>query len=176
MFADTHIRTQVDQKFSFETIPSRTIDAQRKPYAIISKTDGHIYLFDASHTLVSRKSVLLGKDQSDEPFTVTNDEIINKTIPARTPRGLYEIEARGPKDKIGNYMQLYPKDGQIDYGDLNKNGDRKWTIGIHELYQNEYSKRNTAIQSGNVNDKFLSNGCLNMHDDYYAEVWDHLEI
>ena len=182
MFAGDSIRDNVKDNFPSQNVPNRKINPESN-YAIISKTDGHMYLFTRDHRLVSRKSVLLGKDKSDASFRVhdypvRNDagQTVNFNPPDRTPRGLYAIEDRGPKSKIWNYMQFFPKDGQIDYGDLNKNGDRKRTIGIHELYENEYTKRNAAIQSDNVNDKFLSNGCINMHNAYYAEVWDHLGI
>jgi len=101
MFAGDTIRKQVKEKFPFATTPSRNIDTKRKSYAIVSKTDGHMYLFDSDHRLVSRKSVLLGKDVSDVPFKVhdypvKNDagQIINFSPPKRTPRGLYAIEAR----------------------------------------------------------------------------------
>jgi hypothetical protein len=47
-------------------------------------------------------------------------------------------------------MQFFPKDNQIDYGPLNKNGDRKWTIGIHELYADNYAARDNAIKSFDV--------------------------
>lgn len=182
MFVSDGIRWQIKDTLPSQNIPSRKIQSQGN-YAIISKTDGHMYLFDADHRLVSRKSVLLGRDRSDASFRVhdypiKNDawQTVNFAPPKRTPRGLYSIEARWPKDKIGRYMQFFPKDNQIDYGPLNKNGDRKWTIGIHELYSNEYTKRDAAIRSSNVHDKFLSNGCINMHNNYYAEVWDHLHI
>lgn len=182
MFVSDSIRWQIKDTLPSQNIPSRKIQSQGN-YAIISKTDGHMYLFDADHRLVSRKSVLLGRDRSDASFRVhdypiKNDawQTVNFAPPKRTPRGLYSIEARWPKDKIGRYMQFFPKDSQIDYGPLNKNGDRKWTIGIHELYSNEYAKRDGAIRSSNVYDKFLSNGCINMHNNYYAEVWDHLGI
>lgn len=182
MFVSDGIRWQIKNQLPSQNIPSRRIQAQGN-YAIISKTDGHMYLFDADHRLVSRKSVLLGSDRSDTPFRVhdypvKNDsgQVVNFNPPNRTPRGLYSIEARWPKAKIGKYMQFFPKDNQIDYGPLNKNGDRKWTIGIHELYSDAYANRDAAIRSSNVADKFLSNGCINMHNDYYAEVRDHLGI
>ncbi len=182
MFASDSIRWGIKDRFPAQHIPLRRMQSSGN-YAIISKTDGHAYLFDADHKLLSRKSVLLGKDRSDDYFKVHDypvknnaGQTVNFSPPKRTPRGLYTIEARWSKTSIGRYMQFFPNDNQIDYGPLNKNGHRKWTIGIHELYSGAYAQRDAAIRSTNVNDKFLSNGCINMHNDHYAEMWDHLDV
>lgn len=39
--------------------PTKEISNNRKNYAIVSRTDGHVYLFDTQHALVSRKAALL---------------------------------------------------------------------------------------------------------------------
>lgn len=73
-------------------------------------------------------------------------------------------------------MQFFPKDNQIDYGPKNKYGQRKRTIGIHGIYTDQYTQRESAIKSNNINTKSMTNGCINAHDFFYGELRDHLDI
>jgi len=70
--------------------PGREIKNSGKNYAIVSKTDGHVYLFDSKHALVSRKAALMGRDKSNTPYDV-KDYTNTSQIPDRTPSGLYTI-------------------------------------------------------------------------------------
>lgn len=105
-----------------------------KSYAILSKTDGNIYLFDAEHNLVAKKSVLIGSEHSDAGFDTNNYKAQksngNYTVnpPDRTPSGLYEVGTKTFKTPIGNvsesiggkFMPLFSLDGKVKYGAQDK--------------------------------------------------------
>ncbi len=65
--------------------PNREIKNNGKNYAIVSRTDGHVYLFDNKHSLVSRKAALLGKDRTTTFYDVKNytntSQIPDATVP-----------------------------------------------------------------------------------------------
>lgn len=60
MFAYKSLESRYHAEFTSRVPkPSREIKNAGKNYAIVSKTDGHVYLFDNEHALVSRKAALL---------------------------------------------------------------------------------------------------------------------
>jgi len=71
-------------------------------------------------------------------------------------------------------MQLVPQDAQMRYA-TDKNGNYLWALGFHQIYKPEHSKRDSALRSANSYGKFITNGCINVHDDYFSELRDHLD-
>lgn len=157
--------------------PKIELKNKGKPYAIVSKTDAHVYMFDALHNLVARKAALLGKDtrksdRGNTPYDVGTFKDL-KQIPDSTPKGLYTIGNKGYVDgDIGHYMTLIPKDGQIKYTMTAGKLDR--SIGFHKIYAPEKETRNAAIRSDKVRDKFITNGCINIDTGTYVELYTHL--
>lgn len=159
--------------------PERQVPFNHKNYVILSKTDGHLYLFDKSHHLVSRKSALMGEDPRDDKVdafatgavTVQNGELYfdSKKLPKRTPAGLYSINNKTVEAGIGDYAILQPQSkliglpNRMPYILNTKTQSYLYTIGIHPLYDKVVKeKRAERIQSPIASEKFISNGCVNV--------------
>lgn len=156
--------------------PDKLIPYNHKNYAIVSKSDAHVYLFDKEHHLVSRKACLLGKDRSNEAFDI-KDYTSTKEIPARTPAGLYSMDISYDKENLGRYMQLTPQEGQITYRKFSKGpykGLLVRSIGFHEIYKPEKVTRDQILKNSDINSKFISNGCINIDTKSYSELYDHI--
>lgn len=100
------------------------------PYAIISKKECRLYLFDRLHRLIGKHELLLGADTGDEPNDAFVEEEKGKT--RTTPSGMYHIDTRKafPKDYAGpgDYLSLVPEEGQYDPKVLNKKTGGQYTL------------------------------------------------
>ena len=116
MFAYKSLESRYHDAFTSRVPqPSREIKNSGKNYAIVSKTDGHVYLFDNKHALVSRKAALMGRDRSNKFYDVKDYTDISQ-IPDNTPAGLYTIGSKNYVDEtIGYFMTLEPQDKQMIY-------------------------------------------------------------
>jgi hypothetical protein len=176
-FAYEDLATKYGEEFTDKVQkPDKIIPYNHKNYAIVSKSDAHVYLFDKEHHLVSRKACLLGKDRSNEAFDI-KDYTSTKEIPARTPAGLYSMDISYDKENLGRYMQLTPQEGQITYRKFSKGpykGLLVRSIGFHEVYKPEKVKRDQILKNSDINSKFISNGCINIDTKSYSELYDHI--
>lgn len=178
MFAYKGLASRYGEQFTSQVPkPSREIKNSGKNYAIVSKTDGHVYLFDSKHALVSRKAALMGRDKSNTPYDVINYKNTSE-IPDRTPAGLYTIGNTSFVDgNIGFFMTLEPKDGQITYRTHKSGPDAgKYarSIGFHKIYEPQKDVRNIALRSADPSARFMTNGCINIDTNSYGEIYDHL--
>ncbi len=178
MFAYKALSDRYREDFTSRvTKPGREIKNSGKNYAIVSKTDGHVYLFDSKHALVSRKAAIMGKDRSNTPYDVKNYTNTSE-IPDRTPAGLYTIGNNSYVDgNLGFFMTLEPKDGQITYRTHKSGPDAgKYAraIGFHKIYEPLKDTRNVALKSDDPSARFTTNGCINIDTYSYSELYDHL--
>lgn len=183
MFAYKGLSSRYGKEFTDRVSkPNRELKNGGKNYAIVSKTDGHVYLFDSKHALVSRKAALMGRDKSNASYDV-KDYTNTSQIPDRTPAGLYTIGSKSYVDgNIGFFMTLEPKDKQIVYRTHTSGpnaGKYARSIGFHKIYEpSDHPEvtvaRNTALKSETTGDNFMTNGCINIDKNSYGELYDHL--
>ncbi|HKL44544.1 MAG TPA: L,D-transpeptidase, partial [Candidatus Absconditabacterales bacterium] len=130
--------------------------------------DFNIYLFSKNHHLLSRQNILIGSEVGDHP----NNPMSGFRT---TPGGLYETGNKFEKsqnnemffDKYGtHYIVLIPLNGQYDMTE-------KYTMGIHGTYEKDPS-RDFKIKSENSKDRRTSNGCINLEDATFGEIYNHL--
>ncbi len=160
-----------DVKSAYMKFVNWELNNKWRAYSILSKTDFNIYLFSKNHYLISRQDVLVWKDVGDK----ISDP--NKWINT-TPGGLYEIGKKFEKNTENwenffvkywtHYILLVPLEWQYKMSD-------DFTLGIHGLYEKEESSRLKKIKSWNAADRRISNGCVNILDELFGEIFNHLE-
>ena len=140
-----------------------------KQYSILSKTDFNIYFFSNNHRLLSRQNTLIGSEVGDHQ---NNPMAGSRT----TPGGLYEVWNTFEKSDSGqdlfvkywtHYIVLTPMEWQYT--------KPKYSMGIHWTYE-EYPSRDQKIKSKNAKDRRESNGCINVEDASFGEVYNQLKL
>ncbi|HRU50347.1 MAG TPA: L,D-transpeptidase, partial [Candidatus Absconditabacterales bacterium] len=141
-----------------------------KQYSILSKTDFNIYFFSNNHRLLSRQNTLIGSEVGDHQ---NNPMAGSRT----TPGGLYEVGRAVDKTTSGqsffvkygtHYIILIPLNGQYTISE-------QYTMGIHGTYEKDPS-RDQKIKSKNAKDRRESNGCINVEDASFGEVYNQLKL
>ena len=141
-----------------------------KQYSILSKTDFNIYFFSNNHRLLSRQNTLIGSEVGDHQ---NNPMAGSRT----TPGGLYEVWRAVDKTTSGqsffvkygtHYIILIPLNWQYTISE-------QYTMGIHGTYEKDPS-RDQKIKSKNAKDRRESNGCINVEDASFGEVYNQLKL
>jgi hypothetical protein len=159
-----------DVKNAYEKFVNGEYNNKDKPYSILSKTDFNMYLFSANHILSSRQNTLIWMDVGDQK---NNPYSGSQT----TPGGMYEIWNKFDKSQSGenffqkywtHYIVLIPLQWQYTLSN-------KYTMWVHWTYEKDLS-RDTKIKSTDAKNRRVSNGCINIEDDSFGELFNHMQI
>ncbi|MCK9466726.1 MAG: L,D-transpeptidase family protein [Candidatus Absconditabacterales bacterium] len=159
-----------DVKATYMKFVNKELNNKGKQYSILSKTDFNIYLFSSNHRLLSRQNTLIGSEVGDHK---NNPMAGSRT----TPGGLYEVGRAFDKTSSGqsfftkygtHYIVLIPMEGQYTMSN-------QYTMGIHGTYERDPS-RDRKIKSNNARDRRDSNGCINVEDQKFGEMYNQLKV
>jgi len=136
-------------------------------YAIVSKTDCNLYLFNKFHKLISVHKVLLGSQIGDAPNDAFVEDASQKT--RTTPGWMYHIDNRKdfPADYAGpgEYVSLLPEEGQYHVRDRANPQDQEnpndYTLWIHTYYTKGKTDRLGAFDKPAGRGRRVSSGCIN---------------
>ena len=159
-----------DVKATYMKFVNKELNNKWKQYSILSKTDFNIYLFSSNHRLLSRQNTLIGSEVGDHK---NNPMAGSRT----TPGGLYEVWRAFDKTSSGqsfftkygtHYIVLIPMEWQYTMSN-------QYTMGIHWTYERDPS-RDRKIKSNNARDRRDSNGCINVEDQKFGEIYNQLKV
>lgn len=82
-----------------------------------------------------------------------------------TPKGIYPLNVKGTRLKgYGGNVLVFKEEGDYVYA-------------IHRLYLgNPKEQRDKKIQSENVSERILTNGCINVSDELYTELKNYFSV
>jgi hypothetical protein len=143
-----------DIKNTYRKFSDKRIDNMWKNYAIVSKDDYLIYIFNAEHRLISRHNILLWKLPGDKPPVLKE----NGGSEFRTPGGLYSINVNPTKQPdeyawAWDYYQLDSVKWSENYRNFSD-----FSIGIHPYPSDS---RREKLESNDKSVKRASNWCIN---------------
>lgn len=129
-------------------------------YAILDKTSANIYVFDKNNELKKIIRALFGKTPGDGKNTVVKAGQGQMT----TPAGIYimsDSKTEADLKEFGPY--------QISLYGMSLEGEEV-NLGWHPIWKEEYEKREEAINTGEIIDNFITNGCINTAEEDLIEI------
>lgn len=131
-------------------------------YAVLDKTSANIYAFDKNNELVKVIKALFGKTPGDAKNTVKKAGQGEMT----TPSGIYimsDSKTEADLKEFGPY--------QISLYGINLEGEEV-NLGWHGIWEKEFEIRNDAVNTENIVDNFITNGCINTTKEDLVEIFN----
>lgn len=126
-------------------------DTNGKPYVVADKRGGVVYLYDGEGNLINESPALFGREVSDA--TTTNS----------TPAGKFKLSYI-PTDQVGygGSVQGFATQG------TDKDTGATRVLALHRVWtQNPAQNRPARLTSKTASDNRISNGCINVPNDFY---------
>ena len=126
-------------------------DTNGKPYVVADKRGGVVYLYDGEGNLINESPALFGREVSDA--TTTNS----------TPAGKFKLSYI-PTDQVGygGSVQGFATQG------TDKDTGATRVLALHRVWtQNPAQNRPARLTSKTTSDNRISNGCINVPNDFY---------
>ena len=126
-------------------------DTNGKPYVVADKRGGVVYLYDGEGNLINESPALFGREVSDA--TTTNS----------TPAGKFKLSYI-PTDQVGygGSVQGFATQG------TDKDTGATRVLALHRVWtQNPAQNRPARLTSKTASDNRVSNGCINVPNDFY---------
>lgn len=126
-------------------------DTNGKPYVVADKRGGVVYLYDGEGNLINESPALFGREVSDA--TTTNS----------TPAGKFKLSYI-PTDQVGygGSVQGFATQG------TDKDTGATRVLALHRVWtQNPAQNRTARLTSKTASDNRVSNGCINVPNDFY---------
>lgn len=126
-------------------------DTNGKPYVVADKRGGVVYLYDGEGNLINESPALFGREVSDA--TTTN----------ATPAGKFKLSYI-PTDQVGygGSVQGFATQG------TDKDTGATRVLALHRVWtQNPAQNRPARLTSKTASDNRISNGCINVPNDFY---------
>lgn len=126
-------------------------DTNGKPYVVADKRGGVVYLYDGEGNLINESPALFGREVSDA--TTTNS----------TPAGKFKLSYI-PTDQAGygGSVQGFATQG------TDKDTGATRVLALHRVWtQNPAQNRTARLTSKTTGDNRISNGCINVPNDFY---------
>lgn len=126
-------------------------DTNGKPYVVADKRGGVVYLYDGEGNLINESPALFGREVSDA--TITNS----------TPAGKFKLSYI-PTDQVGygGSVQGFATQG------TDKDTGATRVLALHRVWtQNPAQNRPARLTSKTASDNRVSNGCINVPNDFY---------
>lgn len=127
-----------------------------KPYIVLSKETGLLYAFNEKHNLIAKVPALFGRTPGNAKNTVKK---AGEGI-GTTPEAAYWISNTKDSKNPEQYEIQFSLYGLQD------------SLGLHDIWQKELTKRSLAIESESVTDNDITNGCINIKKEDFIKFMD----